>query len=138
MTKEEQVERIYLEIADKKLSLGCNMIIYNPTGDAKYIEESDVWNGFMILSATNGYSLLYHKDDLKEYKTIGHPVMIGDVMDYWKCNNIDEIAIEKLGRWKTYTPFYEMIRLLWLKPRLPIEQQDKEAIEFVYNLLSKD
>lgn len=68
-------------------------------------------------------SLLRKRIDLTEKiaKIIGHPVMIGDVMEYF----YGSVRFSEWGK-------------CWRKLTKPIEDQSTECIDFVYDLISKN
>lgn len=66
-------------IGKKELSLGCWLFIQNPDWYAQFIEESDVWNWFTIMSASDWYSILNDKkDNIKDWYIIWHPATLTD------------------------------------------------------------
>lgn len=139
----EQVKKIYEAIADKTLNFGCRI--------------TEVWDNKMFRVTTkyrwNGkkYEICYAQDFIPHYiwslvfdtelgykekiKIIGHPVMIGDVLEYLH-KNIEEL-------W--YSNVFEVIQILcyrdeynsWKDKRKPIEDQSQECIDFVESLILK-
>ena len=79
---------------------------------------------------------------------IGHPVMIGDVMDFFEEHSeTDEgtvtqwDGVKTIKMWCTKEKKIEILNynlfLVWKKKRNPIEEQSNECIDFIYNLISK-
>ena len=128
-------------MANKELSFGCNLIIYNPTWRARFIEKEDVWNGFSIMYATDWYSVLSHKDDLKEYEIIWHDVMIWDIYKYIDTNSnwIREYQWVMTRDLEVHSNLIISIYnyFIW-RHHLPIEKQDQQCIDYVYNLIVKE
>ena len=116
MTKEEMLSAIYDEMADETLSEWC--IVFNKVSWTNDI----VWNIYITVDdklIEPRFDRIMEKD---EYKIIWHPVLIGDVIEYIRLKNIWDI-----------NPITDE----WDYPRLPIEEQWDECIEFVYNLIKK-
>ena len=121
MTKEEMLNAIYDEMADETLSDGCTV----RTSD--WIIRT-IWTA--STSTIRSWDTIYfgwcwcceESDEVWRYTTIWHPVLIGDVIEYIRLKNIWDI-----------NPITDE----WDYPRLPIEEQWDECIEFVYNLINK-
>jgi len=146
MTREEKLEAIYKEMANKELSLGCmvrfDKWIYT------IIDKKNVW----FLDSYKGEDWSIHNTIVVEdgvnsrcysiKEIIGHPVMIGDVLDRYRTNNNDykvwEIDPYDL---KSYSAFqeYDIKRLLnlWTRKRALIDEQSDECIDFIYSLIAK-
>jgi len=118
MDKQQMIEKIYEVIADKTLSFGCNILYHNRN-----------WLDFFQIITDDKFLVDNHKITTVDYcieceeellKTIWHPVMIWDVLDWmdWNFNINWLIELRK-------------------EKRKPIEDQSTECIEFVYNLLDK-
>lgn len=119
MTREEKLNAIYKEIADKELSSWC-VIILN-TQDA--------------LGRNYRYTISRGderpEDEIKAI--IWHPVMIGDVLD-WIDNKMgvsnheyEEFVINEVN----------MAILLWLEYLKPIDEQSDDCVNFIYSLIKK-
>lgn len=127
MTREEKLEAIYKEMANKKLKLWCKCKSHN-------------WENVIFIRKNRGWEYLFLRKN-KEFmiplwyspKIIWHPVMIGDVLDW-----IDE----KMGVSNhEYEEFVinevNMVVLLWGEYLKPIEEQSNECIDYVYSLINK-
>ena len=126
MTKEEMLSAIYEAMADKTLSDGC------------IVRNSD-WRMRTIWTAGINSNIIYfgwcwcceEYDKEWGYTTIWHPVRIGDVLDWFDKNNPEHLW------WWNWVINGEIIVREWNNLRLPIDEQDELAIEFVYNLIKK-
>ena len=141
-TKQQKIDVIYAKIANKDLSFGCcfqgeksSYVIQNPYW-------CFVWWDWRIYSDCYDSEL---NTQIKVEKIIGHPVMIGDVMDYIENITLDKIysyiwvkkeEIPDLILQKTKDAMMKIFPL-WKQKRLPIEEQPDECIDFIYSLLSK-
>ena len=121
MTKEEKLEAIYKEMANKKLKLWCKCKSHN-------------WENVIFIRKNRGWEYLFLRKN-KEFmiplwyspKIIWHPVMIGDVMYYIRKKY-----------WNNHSWFHnDRSKLidLWFKEREPIEDQSDECIDYVYSLI---
>lgn len=139
MTREEKITAIYKEMANKELTFGCKVKfskwIYS------IIDRENVWfldsykgvdwnirNTIVIEDGVN--SRCYSIEEI-----IGHPVMIGDVIDwiepYWK-GYAQDVKFSQERKRKI-----DIALLQWDKKREPIEAQSDECVEYVYNLIKK-
>lgn len=144
-TKQEKIDAIYEKIANKDLSFGCIV----KWEEAKYrilkaiqphrFEAITTW---YIWYGDYGSVVL---TPISEYEIIGHPVMIGDVMDYIENITLDKIynyiwvkkeEIPDLILQKTKDARMKIFPL-WKQKRLPIEEQSDECIDFIFDLLNK-
>lgn len=141
-TKQEKIEAIYEKIANKDLSFGCcfqgeksSYVIQNPYW-------CFVWWDWRIYSDRCDSEL---NTQIKVEKIIGHPVMIGDVMDYIENITLDKIynyiwvkkeEIPDLILQKTRDAMMKIFPL-WKQKRLPIEDQSDDCIDFIFDLLNK-
>lgn len=151
MTREEKLEAIYKEMANKERSIGCRINVkyrayyhWETGGEVSYSKEDDliVWVDWV---ARNG-DIELSKADLSEVdpnwyiealetlvKIIWHPVMIGDVLN-WIDNKMgvsnceyEEFVVEEAN----------ISVLLWREYLKPIEEQSEECINYVYSLIQK-
>lgn len=139
MTREEKIKAIYKEMANKELTFGCKVKfskwIYS------IIDRENVWfldsykgvdwnirNTIVIEDGVN--SRCYSIEEI-----IGHPVMIGDVIDwiepYWK-GYAQDVKFSQERKRKI-----DIVLLQWDKKREPIEAQSDECIDFIYSLIAK-
>lgn len=133
MTREEKIKAIYKKIANKKLTLGCKIII---DGEIATIVDGDkYWEWLSILRedwriTTNETSY--------EFTEIWHPVMIGNVISYLR-KPFDKF-IEWQPVWENWlVDFYSKninnLLVKWLDTNTSIDKQDDKCIDFVYNLI---
>lgn len=121
------LDTIYKVVADKILSQWCKIvkvwdnwsIFYNTIARIEKNYKSDIDTYY-----STHWNIIYMPD----YEIIGHPVMIGDVLDW--INN------------KTHTdiPYWldeeeTEVVIKWLDKRKPIEDQSEECITYIYSLL---
>ena len=143
MTREEKLEVIYKEMANKEASFGCRYkfikkyqycdwawfepwdIITLCKRDAKY-EDSFLTTFFRDIA-------LIKKDVYDYVKIIWHPVMIGDVLDwiepYWS-GYVQSVEFTDRRRRKM-----NLVLLQRDNKRLPIDEQSDECIDYVYGLI---
>ena len=128
-------------IHDKPYNDGYNNLTYSEIFDFTDFSEDDISCYEDSLYSTNieGY---------KHAEIIGHPVMIGDVMDFFEEHSeTDEgtvtqwDGVKTIKMWCTKEKKIEILNynlfLVWKKKRNPIEEQSNECIDFIYNLISK-
>ena len=117
---------VYKAIARKDLTIGCILFIQNPDGYARFIEESDVWNGFTITSATEGYSALnYSRDSIRDWSIIGHPIVLTDVLHHI-------VTLQSL-----MNHYYNKVCIMWDVSKPYYDQQSeglKELVREIANL----
>ena len=128
-------------IHDKPYNDGYNNLTYSEIFDFTDFSEDDISCYEDSLYSTNieGY---------KHAEIIGHPVMIGDVIDFIEKNTQGvkpeqtkwEGAI-KIQLWcsrdKAIEIFTDHIIFVWKNKRFPIEEQPDKCIDFIYSLISK-
>lgn len=136
ITKQEKIDAIYEKIARKDIDLWCKIKL--KTG----VINTAVWKPAWPLINCLFFRQI-KTEDIGEI--IGHPVMIGDVMDYFENIALDKIydyiwvkkeEIPDLILQKTKDAMMEIFPF-WKQKRLPIEDQSDECIDFVYSLISK-
>ena len=118
MTREEKLEAIYKEMANKELTPWCCVEIkaQNECGDFTYCLSR--WD---------------ERPTTEIKEIIWHPVMIGDVLD-WIDNKMgvsnheyEEFVINEVN----------MAILLWLEYLKPIDEQSDDCVNFIYSLIKK-
>ena len=146
MTREEKIQAIYKEIANKEATFGCKYkfikkyqycdwawfepwdIITLCKKDAKY-EDSFLTTFFRDIA-------LIKKDVYDYVEIIWHPVMIGDVLDwiepYWS-GHVQSVEFTERRRRKM-----NLVLLQRDNKRLPIDEQSDGCIDYVYSLIQKD
>ena len=121
-TKQEKIDTIYEKVANKDLSFGCIV----KWEEAKYrilkaiqphrFEAITTW---YIWYGDYGSVVL---TPISEYEIIGHPVMIGNVLDYF---------------WdKKWAMTLDRILRFWEEKTKTIEEQPDKCIDYIYNLIS--
>ena len=136
ITKQEKIDAIYEKIARKDIDLWCEIKL--KTG----VINTAVWKPAWPLINCLFFRQI-KTEDIGEI--IGHPVMIGDVMDYFENIALDKIydyiwvkkeEIPDLILQKTKDAMMEIFPF-WKQKRLPIEDQSNKRIDIVYSLVSK-
>lgn len=140
MSREEKLETIYKEMANKELTCGCkvkfNKWIYS------IIDRENVW----FLDSYKGVDWNIHNTIVVEdcvnsrcysiEEIIWHPVMIGDVLDwiepYWR-GYAQDVRFDRERKRKI-----DITLLQWDKKRLPIDEQSDGCIDYIYSLIQKD
>lgn len=127
MTREEKLEAIYDEMANKELTFGCRCR-RNDGEDVIFIRQNKTWSYLSIRENEEFTVSLWYTPEI-----IWHPVMIGDVLD-WIDNKMgvsnheyEEFVINEVN----------MAILLWGEYPKPIEEQSDECIDYVYSLIQK-
>ena len=140
-TKQEKIDTIYEKIANKDLDFWC--IVESKWGQSVFLADRNRREIFR----TN-YRIVDFISQDEPMKIIGHPVMIGDVMDFFEEHSeTDEgtvtqwDGVKTIKMWCTKEKKIEILNynlfLVWKKKRNPIEEQSNECIDFIYNLISK-
>lgn len=143
MELKEKIDFIYEKIANKDLSFGCcfqgeksSYVIQNPYW-------CFVWWDWRIYSDCCDSEL---NTQIKVEKIIGHPVMIGDVIDFIEKNTQGVEpeqkkweGVIKIQLWcsrdKAIEILTDHIIFVWRNKRFSIEEQSDECINFIYNLI---
>ena len=132
-TEQEMIDKIYEVIADKELSFGCKIKFEHNWIKTVDIYLENTWEYFDCISEKH---ISY---DNEPYTVIGHNVMIGDVFEW--THNEQRIMDKNSQDYEWYYILWGMSRIrtslanIWWQPRKPIESQNKETIEYVYNLI---
>lgn len=132
MELKEKIDFIYEKIARKDLSFGCR---FQGEKSSYVIQDPHwcfVWWDWWIYNDRCDTEL---NTQIKVEKIIGHPVMIGDVIDY-----INEDIFLGAGYDEVFYHSWESVVdviSLWEEKRKPIEEQDDECVNFIFNLISK-
>ena len=122
-SRQEMIDAIYEKIANKDLSFGCRIfhkveswkIWFKARIITDKIERDDWIFYWVILDSENSVTWIQEK----EMEIIGHPVMLGDVMEYF----YGSVRFSEWGK-------------CWRKLTKPIEEQSDECIEFIYKIIS--
>ena len=116
ITKQQKIDAIYKKIARKDLDFWC--IVESKWGQSVFLADRNRREIFR----TN-YRIVDFIGQDEPMKIIGHPVMIGNVLDYfWN---------------KKWLMTLDRILRFWEEKTKTIEDQSDECIDFIYNLLSK-
>lgn len=102
-------------------------IKYSDVYNFEYLDESDI---------EENQRYFYFGEKLEGNEIIWHPIMIGDIYDFFEKNNFTKY---KRTLWinGNNVNFDKSLAMLWTEKRKPIEEQDNDCVEFVYNLISK-
>lgn len=126
LTKQDKIDAIYEKIARKDLAFWCTI-------------ESVYGRNIFITNRDRGITKVFRKNFRTTsflerhipFKIIGHPVMIGDVMEYF-------YDISYKLPYDDFSEFiYSLIKDYKYGFRLPLEEQSDECINFIYNLISE-
>ena len=128
LKREQKLEAIYKEMANKEFTFGCRWKTLN-------------WESATFIRKNRGWKYLYMRRN-KEFmiplwytpKVIWHPVMIGDVLDwiepYWS-GHVQSVEFTERRRRKM-----NLVLLQRDNKRLPIDEQSDGCIDYVYGLIS--
>lgn len=140
MTKEEKIEAIYAEIANKELTLGCKL-------------QTELWRTVSIVEETTDElwyivvspESLYGDNDVGAFycwirvrwleaiepidiaEIIWHPVMLWTIFERYSSS-----------KWFINSQFILALVDKWTWYDKSIEDQSDECIDYVYNLIQKD
>lgn len=130
MTREEKLEAIYKEMANKKRTFGCRCR-RNDGEDVIFIRQNKTWSYLSIRENEEFTVSLWYTPEI-----IWHPVMIGDVIDwiepYWR-GYAQDVKFSRERKRKI-----DITILQWDKKREPIEAQSDGCIDYVYSLIQKN
>ena len=132
MTREEKIEAIYKEMANKEVSFGCRCRI-NDGEDVIFIRENKTWSYLSIRENEEFTVSLWYTPEI-----IWHPVMIWDVISYLRKPFNEFIESKPVGEnWLVDRYFNDMNNLLvkWFDTSLPIDEQDDECVDYIYSLI---
>lgn len=145
ITRQEKIDAIYEKIANKDLSFWCcfqgeksSYVIQNPYW-------CFVWWDWQVYTDCCDSEL---NNQIKIEKIIGHPVMIGDVMDFFEKHSETDNGtitqwdgVKTIKMWFTKEKKIEIINhgllRVWTKKREPLEEQSYECINIIYSLISE-
>ena len=141
MSREEKIEAIYKEMANKKRTFGCRCRI-NDGEDVIFIRQNKTWSYLSIRENEEFTLSLWYTPEI-----IWHPVMIGDVLD-WIENKKFNVGTPIMWFWFDDGDYSDETKLfliqkhysekaciLWESKRLSIEEQSDECIDYVYSLI---
>lgn len=160
MTREEKIKAIYKEMANKDLSFGCKVKfskwIYT------IINKENVWslNSYVTENwAIHNTIVIEDRVNSRCYlieEIIWHPVMIWDVLDYFKEERFYCSRCKKIVDWRDVSDhncwgeYYcnicnndslvnieDDIVFYWGEKRKPIDKQSERCIDFIYSLIAK-
>lgn len=134
MTREEKIEAIYKEMANKKLKLWCKCKSHN-WENVIFIRKNKTWSYLSIRENEEFTVSLWYTP-----KVIWHPVMIGDVIAYLRKYFYKFIEWNPVGindEVYRYCNNIEDLLIKWYDTRLSIDKQDDECVGFVYSLINK-
>lgn len=127
MTREQKLEVIYAEMANKKLKLWCKCKNHN-WENVIFIRQNKTWSYLSIRENEEFTVSLWYAPEI-----IWHPVMIGDVIEwiepYWGWYAQDLRFSQERKR------KINIVLLQWDKKRESIDTQSDECIDYVYSLI---
>ena len=131
----KKIEKIYLEIANKELSFGCiiNRFVWIDDIFLRITETNKPWILKLEVISWNDWKLKTEyltREEFEKYVIKGHPVMIWDMLDWYKNSN----TLEAYNSFSLTTD----LLTLWKYKRLSIEEQSEECIDYIYNLLPNE
>lgn len=138
MNRQEKIEAIYEKIASKKLTFWCSFLCQKWT-DKSWIRRviiATIWDDFLTVFPDFPYQKITSHPFIDRVpkncilKTIWHPVMIWDVLDFIYENEMIKFENTWISEIK------EKLIKLWIWDlRNPIEEQSDECVDFVYDLI---
>lgn len=133
MTREEKIQSIYKEMANKELAMGCDIVA---DGDmATIVDANRFWEWIAIL---RGNWFVTREEPNYEFTVIWCPVMIWDVISYLRKpfnTFIEGIPVGIHLEVDSYIKNINSLLTEWIDAGLSIEQQSDECINFVYSLI---
>lgn len=132
MTREQKLEAIYKEMANKKLKLWCKCKNHN-WENVIFIRQNKTWSYLSIRENEEFTVSLWYTPEI-----IWHPVMIGDVLRQIRLlagYALDNNLIKKSDFWNVIAQHNYRITQIWEDFREPIEDQSDECIDYVYSLI---
>lgn len=137
MIREEKIEFIYKKIANKDLNFGC-LFKYKDKDFAEF-RICCIKEGWWIINwiEWGGLKAAFRENFINNTIIIWHKVMIGDVIDFIKKNNIRYSSSDIDNYFWISKSSQYIFEQLWKNLTAPIEYQSNECIDFVYSLLEK-
>lgn len=125
-------------MSNKQKTMWCKYLVYKKNKPDEIMEAIEEWKNFTLYFGDDDYAVSPSEEDYYECynikEIIGHPVMIGDVLNWIdkkmgvsNCE-YEEFVVEEAN----------ISVLLWREYLNPIEDQSDECIDYVYNLIQKD
>lgn len=146
MIREEKINAIYKEMANKKLTFGCKYLVSDITDWWDFLTRENEGECISFSWCSKDLVFYFWEEESKTYKlkkVIWHPVMIGNVIEYLRiaCEGfIEWQAVEDstvFWRGRDYKTLLNGLVFNWYRADLPIEKQTDECVEYVYNLIRK-
>lgn len=117
---------IYRMVANKSITFGCKVFDnVNGIGGRIISVHNDEWNTLIKFLGDDGVSIMEaNKEDLS---IIGHPVMIGDILEY----------IENASIFGNETLNFQTNTLLnfWLHKETPIDKQWEAVVKHIHMII---
>ena len=115
---QDKYKKIMEVFSDKTLSIGCII---------KYIWTYEKVIHYNLEDERLLLDMWQYSADLQDVEIIWHPLHIWDVLDW-----MDKQDIQRLdGR----HPAQRSLLILWKDKRLPLQVEDTDLVDFIYNLL---
>lgn len=123
MTREEKLEAIYEEMANKELTFGCKLQVIESVWPIQWVIFNIVSESYKVLWDDRRISTETKNSDLT---VIWHPVMIGTIFEQYSASKWfinSQFIIELVDKWTGYDK--------------SIEDQSDECIDYLYSLIKK-
>lgn len=141
-SKEKMIEVIYEKIANKERSFRCNILykhFYWMSRKSFKFKRAEV-----IKKISDYNSIIYFNK--KEFKVsnmsfymVWYQVLIWDVLDYIENYEVKQFNSSRASKYVIFNSCSGMVKDTiitdWKNKRLPIEKQNIECIEYIYNLI---
>lgn len=128
MTREEKLEAIYDEMANKEKTIWCKYLVYADDEPEKIIKAVEEWENFSLYFGENDYAFIPTEKDYSRYysikEIIWHPVMIGSIFERYSA-----------GKWFINSQFIIELVEKWVGYDKSIDEQSDECIDYVYSLI---
>lgn len=157
MVRGEKITAIYENMGNKDRTFWCIYIVKDEKWRMDDVRETE-WE-CMDLTYWDEYLVEYWNDMTETnylVSIIWHPVMIWDVLDFFKDKRFYCTKCKKIVDWRDVSDnncwweYYcdicnndslldieDDILFYWYKKREPIEAQQDECIDYIYNLIGK-
>jgi hypothetical protein len=134
MTKQEKISKIYSIIARKDLSFGCYILDDNIKYQVLSVyPQSSTW----IIAVETTLQITKHN-----YSIIGHPVMLGDVLDWLYKNRLECNALSNVEEFwydETWNYYNNRNYIISIREKLrePVDNCTPKCIDYIYSLITK-
>lgn len=129
MTREQKLETIYKEIANKELTFGCKYLVSDITDWGDFFTRENEGECLSFRWCSEDLVFLFWEEERKTYKLkeiIGHPIMIWTIFERYSSS-----------RWFINSQFITKLVDKWTSYDKPINEQSDECVDFIYSLIQK-